>query len=270
MSGMTAPRAVPTHREPIIEPHDSDNDAFDTALRGYDRRQVDRRIRELTDQLALLHSASRKAEAASATAASRARSTEEKLQAARSELAQLREAGSDDARSGFGYRAERILRAAQHEAAELRASAAQEVAALVEQARADAEQKRHELEQQLIQRAAVQDHEAAQRNADIRGREQAAAAAVEAARQEAEEVRSSAVAAAQALRTDAEAHAKDIRLEVERYVRQQKEVAQRELERLASVGSDARAELDRLRKLLAAELQSYVDSPQSSTRLPDG
>jgi cell division septum initiation protein DivIVA len=270
MFGMAAPRIVPAHGEPIVEPRNSDNAVFDSVLRGYDRRQVDQRIRQLTDDLDLLGAEHRKSTAAAAAAVNRAHAAEQELRAVRAELDEARQAGSADARSGFGYRAERILRAAEDEAAGLRASAAQEVAALIEQARADAEQRRHEAEQQMIEHAAVLDYEATKRIADIAEREQAVAAAAEAARRDAEEVRSSANRAAEQVTTQAEKLAKEIRIEADRYLRQQKEVAERELARLASIGSDARAELSRLHKLLEAEVQTGADGLETQTGLPDG
>ena len=269
MFSMAAPRIVPADGEPIIEPRNSGNGAFDSVLRGYDRRQVDQRIRQLTDELALLSSEHRKSTAEAATAVSRARAAEQQLHAARAELDEVRQAGSADARTGFGYRAERILRAAEDEASGLRASAAQEVAALVEQARAEAEQQRHEAEQQLIQHAAVLDYEATKRIADVVEREEAVSVAAEEARRDAEDVRSSANRAAEQVRTHAEQLAKEIRLEADRYVREQKELAEQELARLASIGSDARAELSKLHKLLEAEV-TRADGREPQPDVPDG
>jgi hypothetical protein len=73
--------------------------------------------------------------------------------------------------AGYGMRAERLLRLAEQESAEMRANAARETAAMIEKARADAEHHRHQLEQGLIARAAAQDREAAERETHLQERE---------------------------------------------------------------------------------------------------
>ncbi len=71
------------------------------------------------------------------------------------------------------------------------------------------------------------------------------------------------------MRTHAEQLAKEMRLEADRYVRQQKELAEQELARLASIESDARAELSKLHKLLEAEV-TRADGREPQTDVPDG
>ncbi|MPZ64118.1 MAG: hypothetical protein GEU83_00855 [Pseudonocardiaceae bacterium] len=82
---------------------------FDIVLRGYDREQVDERLRFLGDELAT-------AEQALAAARERTAGLEEELASARGEL----ERRVPDPDVGFGNRVEKILRLAEEEAAEIR------------------------------------------------------------------------------------------------------------------------------------------------------
>jgi hypothetical protein len=112
--------------------------AFDIVRRGYDREQVDLRLTELSGRLTA-------SELARDTAEQRVRTTDEELRALRTERPMSQES--------FGFRAEKILRMAEHEAADVRARAAKEAAAVVEHARGEAEKHRHQVEQALIARS---------------------------------------------------------------------------------------------------------------------
>ena len=102
---------------------------FDVVRRGYDREQVDERMRFLGAELST-------AERALTAARERAATLEDELASARSEL------GRRTPETGFGNRVEKILRLAEDEAAEI-----------VERARAEAEQ---ELERLTALREDVQ------------------------------------------------------------------------------------------------------------------
>lgn len=277
MARVTAPRTVqPRHTAPPEE-------TFDSALRGYDRRQVDTRLKALQEQLDAKDAARRRAAEEAVSEGKRARIAEEQL---RDALAKLKDArvngttsgpGSGPAKStadehdGFGYRAERILRAAENEAAATRSSASQEAAAIVEQARAQAEQHRHDLEQQLIQRAGLLDQQAAERTAAIVEREEAAAAVLHAARQDADEIHGAALRSAERLQHETEAKAREVRAQAEQYAQQQRDAANRELSRVAALHGGVRAELGRLHKLLDAELSTAVEQGSGPpTQTPDG
>ncbi len=111
---------------------------FDVVRRGYDREQVDERMRFLGGELAT-------AEHALTAARDRAATLEDELTSVRGEL------GRRVPEAGFGDRVEKILRLAEDEAAEIRQRAEDEVAQtrqrsedeareIVERARAEAEQ----------------------------------------------------------------------------------------------------------------------------------
>lgn len=113
---------------------------FDIVLRGYDREQVDERLRFLGGELTT-------AEQALAAARERSAGLEEELASARAELGQR----VPDPDVGFGNRVEKILRLAEEEAAEIRQRANDEAAEvrqrandeaspIVENARVEAEQ----------------------------------------------------------------------------------------------------------------------------------
>ncbi len=102
---------------------------FDIVLRGYDREQVDERLRFLGDELAT-------AEQALTAARERCAGLEQELASARGELGRR----VPDPDVGFGDRVEKILRLAEEEAAEIRKRAGDEASSLVETARAGSEQ----------------------------------------------------------------------------------------------------------------------------------
>ena len=214
---------------------------FDIVRRGYDRDQVDAQLRELRDRLSA-------AEAGRQAAEQHARATEKELR--------VRQQQGDAPLSAesFGFRAEKILRLAEHEAADVRNRAANEATALVEQARADAERHRHEVEQKLIVRSAELDQEAAQRNVAIQEREQQAAATLAAAREDAARINEDARHAADALVTEAQNRADEVRQRSEQDLKRRREAAEQELRRIGSLHEGVRNEMARLHKLLGGEL----------------
>lgn len=259
MARVVAPRSTPAKhrdpREPAAAPAETaDGGTFDAALRGYDRRQVDERLRVLAQDLARLEAERRQAAMRVATEAARARHSEELLRQARAELDEVRQHGTGEAQSGFGYRAERILRMAEVEAGEIMASAAQNATTIIEKARAEAEHHRHEVEQQLIQRTAVLEQEATQRMAAVIEREQAATGALEAARRDANDIQEAALRSAEHVREQAEEAALERRREADEHAEQQRAETERELSRLTAIGEGVRAEFTRLYEVLEAEL----------------
>ncbi|MGH3911297.1 MAG: hypothetical protein ACRDRM_10765 [Pseudonocardiaceae bacterium] len=226
---------------------------FDVVLRGYDKRQVDERLRFLSGELAAAEHALRATQ-------SRAASLENELSHVRS--------GSGGARTGatgpgpgeavadnsFGARVEKILMMAEEEAREVRNQADAEAAALVERARSEADE--------LGKRAA---QETASRQAEA---EKASAAAAyesdqlrKTAAQEAEKLRRNAAQEAEEVRKVARAQAAQLveqaRVEADRLVGSATESAQhrerasaQELQRLSRLRDQVNAELYRAKNVL--------------------
>ena len=109
--------------------------AFDVVLRGYDKRQVDERLRFLGAELTVADNALR-------AASERAALLEDALSEARSTPA-----GEQLGDSNFGARVEKILKLAEDEAREVRSQADAAALALVEQARAHAAEQDSALQQ---------------------------------------------------------------------------------------------------------------------------
>ena len=221
--------------------------SFDIVRRGYDRDQVDAQLRELRERLAA-------AESSRQTAEHHARATEDELRAARTQGGAAAPEAAPISQESFGFRAEKILRLAEHEAADVRGRAASEATQLVEKARADAERHRHEVEQSLIARSAELDQEAAQRNVALQEREQQTAATLAAARDEAARITDDAEKAAEALLTEARGRAEEISRRSEQDLRRRRESAEQELRRIGTTHDGVRAEMARLHKMLGGEL----------------
>ncbi|HEX5347081.1 MAG TPA: hypothetical protein VFW64_08275 [Pseudonocardiaceae bacterium] len=109
--------------------------AFDVVLRGYDKRQVDERLRFLGAELTVADNALR-------AASERAALLEDALSETRSTPA-----GEPLGDSNFGARVEKILKLAEDEAREVRSQADAAALALVEQARAHAAEQDSALQQ---------------------------------------------------------------------------------------------------------------------------
>ena len=236
MTISTQKSTVPTGGGPI-----NSGPSFEVVRRGYDRDQVDAQLREMRERLSMAESARMAAEKRATT----------------SEEAGKRPArDSAPSQESFGYRAEKILRLAEHEAADVRSRAASEATNLVEQARADAERHRHEVEQSLIARSAELDQEAAQRNVALQEREAQAAATLAAAREDAARIADDARHAAEVLVSEAQARAEELRHRSEQEIRRRREAAEHELRRISGLLEGVRGEMGRLHTLLNAELSS--------------
>lgn len=219
---------------------------FAVVLRGYDRAQVDARLAELDRRIRDEIVRADTAEAALATARDHARRLQDPVTP-----------GPDD--RGFGRRVERVLAAAEREAAELREKAATEAAEIVEKARAEADLARRQTEQALLGRAAKLDDEFAARSAALDAREQEVDRVVGHARTEAEQIRGEARRAADDESAAAEQRAADLVVQAERTIEQQRADATRDVGRMAALRDEIRRELSRLQGLLHDELDGGGD-----------
>jgi cell division septum initiation protein DivIVA len=128
--------------------------AFDVTARGYDRRQVDARVAELTAMLAAVDEALQFSRM----------QTEELTEQLRNAVDRLRQAGTGpQQKDSFGFRVEKILMMAQEEAKEVRAQAGADAASMVEQARAEAAA--HRVEGERVRAQAHRDAEMARAQA---------------------------------------------------------------------------------------------------------
>jgi len=238
---------------------------FDVALRGYERRQVDDYVARQRSEMGALRAQLAEIERQRRLATEHAEATEE-------ENRRLRNAGpapaaEAPAEDGFGFRAEKLLRLAEQEAADIRARTRQESVALLEQTRAEAEKHRHEVEQSLIARAAQLDQAAARRTVELQEREQQIADQLEATRAEADGLHAAATRAADRLRQESEAKADEIRARAESDAKKVRDQAEHDLLRLTSLRSNVHAELARLAEVLVNELPK---GNRGDTGMPSG
>ena len=243
--------------------------SFPTALRGYERQQVDDFLTRQTRELDRLRTES-------AELAQRLRQANQHAEATERENRELRNRPqpAPAAEDGFGFRAEKLIRLAEQEAAEVRDNANREAAALLEKARTEAEQHRHEVEQKLIARGSLMEQQASQRSAELAEREQQIADQLTAAREQADQIQDAASRTAERLREESEAAAAQTRERAERAARLVQERAEQEVARLGGVQADVRSELARLAEVLSAELTddrgSALPAPREAERGGDG
>jgi cell division septum initiation protein DivIVA len=226
---------------------------FDTVLRGYERRQVDEFVSKQKDEITKLQDDLAEAQRKRRLANEHAEATERELRDLRAKSAHSEPRSVEDS---FGYRAEKLLRIAEQEAAEVRTHASRESAAIIEQARTEAEKHRHEVEQSLIARASVLEQQAAQRNAELQEREQQIADQLTAAREQADQLHAAAARTADRLRQESEAAAEEAKLRAATDIQRQRDQAAQEIARLDKVQSDVRSELARLNEVLSNELSA--------------
>ena len=141
---------------------------------------------------------------------------------------------------------------------------------MIEQARADAEQHRHEVEQSLIARSSLLDQQAAQRTVELQEREQQIAAQMTTARSEIDAMHEAARRAAEQHRRQAEGDAEAVRARAAHAAQRMRDQAEQEVARLAALRDDARAEITRLAELLANELGSVPRRPAARGARPSG
>ena len=242
--------ATPTTATPSGSPN-SASLPFDTVLRGYERRQVDEYVAKAKDEVSKLKEELAEAQRKRRLANEHAEATERELRDVRAKSAHSEPRSVEDS---FGYRAEKLLRIAEQEAAEVRTHASRESAAIIEQARTEAEKHRHEVEQQLISRAAQLDQAAARRAVELQEREQQISDQLEATRAETEQLHAAATRAADRLRQESEAKAEEIRIRAEAAAKKVRDEAEHDLMRLSALRSNVHAELARLAEVLVNEL----------------
>lgn len=263
--------ATPTTATPAGSPSPPDQ-PFDTVLRGYERRQVDDVVSRLKSELAQIKDELTDAQRKRRLANEHAEATERELRDLRAKSAHSEPRSVEDS---FGYRAEKLLRMAEQEAAEVRTHASRESAAIVEQARTEAEKHRHEVEQGLIGRAAVLEQQAAQRNAELQEREQQISDQLSAAREQADQLHAAAARTADRLRQESEAAAEEAKLRAATDIQRQRDQAAQEIARLDKVQADVRTELARLNDVLSNELAAgsrsgAVPAPRNGQPSPNG
>lgn len=225
---------------------------FETAMRGYDRRQVDRFISEKDQAIARL-------EAELAETQRRLDDSTEHATQLQDALRQQRATAPSAAapqEEGFGLRAEKLLRLAEQEAAEVRGQAGADSTAIIEQARSEAEKHRHEIEQELIARASATEQQAARRNAELHDREQQIANQLSSARDQADQLHATAARAADRLREEAVAAAEETKIRAEGAAKRMIGEATQKVAKLTTLQDNVRSELHRLAEVLSNEVRS--------------
>ncbi|MCM3847622.1 hypothetical protein ND486_15610 [Pseudonocardia sp. DR1-2] len=246
--------------------HDGEDGSwFTVVLRGYDRGEVDTRLAELDHRI---HDEIRRADAA-----------EQSLSAARAQVRRLQEQLENDSaarageerraeEAGFGRRVERVLQAAEQEAAELRERAADEAAEIVERARREAEDRRSRTEEALLGRAATLDrefasrsstlddreHDADRRERDLAERERTVSDRLSGVHTEAERILADARSDAEQTLSTARAEAAALLRDAEQGAGERRSAVVRDVERLAALRDDVRDELARVQRTLTEEL----------------
>jgi chromosome segregation ATPase len=227
-----------------------DRSSFAIALRGYERSQVDEHLARRDNETSGLRAELAELQQQRDEAVARAETAEKDLREAR----ENRSSGAAPVGESFGFRAEKLLRLAEQEAAEVRSSAGRESAAIVEKARTEAEAHRHEVEQTLIARASLLEQQAAQRTAGLQEREQQVAEQLASAREQADQLHANAVRAAERLREESETAAEQTRRRADAEAKQRLDQAAAEVTRLSGLQSDVRTELTSLAELITTQL----------------
>lgn len=254
-----APSVVPTS-EPAAGTTDREAfpaEPFPSARRGYLPAAVDEHLGRLQKSLLDLRAALDESERRRDRAEQHALAVEDEIRVVRAggtgARTSAREAAEPEA--GFGARAERMLRLAETEAADVRAQSARSANELLDRTRREAEQYRHDAEEQAIAAAGRAEEHAARRTATVQEREDALRDHLAAVRSEADGIRVAALRAAEAHRASAETAARDERERAARDVGRTRAEAVTELSRLHSLRQRAREDLGSL----AAALQAAVD-----------
>jgi cell division septum initiation protein DivIVA len=131
---------------------------FDTVLRGYERRQVDDFVAKSNDEIVGLKEDLAEAQRKCHLATERAEATQRELRELRGKSAHAEPIAVEDS---FGYRAEKLLRMADQEAADMRASATRDAQAVEAAARRRAEEQLRAAEAQAEDSRARASQEAA-------------------------------------------------------------------------------------------------------------
>jgi len=230
---------------------DGERPQFATALRGYERNQVDDYLAQRDKDLSSLRAELADLRAERDRAVAEAEGTGKELREARAKSAHLEPAAKEDS---FGFRAEKLLRIAEQEASDIRSSASRESTNIIEKARTEAEAHRHEVEQTLITRASLLEQQSAKRSAALQEREQQISEQLAAAREQAEQLQANARRVAERLREESEEAAEQTRQRAEADARRRLDDATKEIARLSGLQSDVRSELAQLAQLITTEL----------------
>ncbi|MQA15832.1 MAG: hypothetical protein GEV09_17240 [Pseudonocardiaceae bacterium] len=245
--------------------HDNeDGIAFDTVLRGYDRRQVDERLVFLRTELSAAEEGLRASQ-------QRTSVLEGELEQARTKLTQR---SDTDMENSFGFRVERILRLAEAEAKQVRSRADDEAAEVTRQANDDIEARRQQAEQDLTTRIQAAERDMSEREAAVSERERQVEASVSAARREADQLLATARKEADVVRNDARVETEQLRTnahteaetvlasakaqaekliaDADAAVTEREHAGERELDRLTSLHDEVGGRLEATFKLLEA------------------
>jgi len=136
-----------------------DRRKFDVVIRGYERAAVDEFSAHCADEAAALRRELAESERRRTLAEQHASAAEQHPRATEDEDRAWRPGPQVRPEESFGFRVEELIRFAEQQAADTRAVAARGAASMLEQARAEAEQLRHEVEQNLIARSAMLDQQ---------------------------------------------------------------------------------------------------------------
>lgn len=226
--------------------HASVQPCFGTVMRGYDRAEVDGFLVQNAARLARLERELADAQRLRLRAVRRAEELEGNLRAARADPMPA------DADSSFGVRAEKLIRLAEQEAAEVRTDARRDAAAILEETRTEAAAHRNDVEQALIARETQLEQEVAQRGAGLVEQEERAADHLAAVREQTARIDADASRAADRIRADAEAAATALAEQAEAGIRERRAESAQELDRLAGQLAEVRAEMARLAGVLTA------------------
>jgi cell division septum initiation protein DivIVA len=251
-----AAKALSSSTHSGLEPVDNamaGDSAFETVLRGYDRRQVDEFILRQEEVAEKLRISLAETEGRLGVATESAELLEAENRRLHESVTKQREAAKEQ---GFGARAEKLLQLAESEAAELRSRTVRESADLMEQSRAAAEGYRHEAEQALIVRTAELDQLAARRDADLVEREEQIAGERAAMRAEANRVKAEALNEATRLRMEAESEADAVRSRARIDAERLRDEARLDVDRLDDVRTRTQSEIRRMAKVLLASVGS--------------
>lgn len=220
---------------------------FDLTKRGYNPNQVDGHVQALLSRVEVLEAAHRQEQ-------QRADEAEAELTRLRNRPDRPGEGQGETVQNGFGHRIERVLRVAEQEAANARATAAREASALMERTRKEADSHRQDIEQNLSARRAALDEEAARRRADLDERERELDQQASAAREEAEQTLAEARMGAEQITREAEGEAQRRREDTESIIRKRHTEAENELQRLKGLHDGVRTDLGRLLESLSGQL----------------
>ncbi len=217
--------------------------AFDVVLRGYDKRQVDERLRVLGAELAAAHNAL-------AAAAQRVAVLEDALNQPRPGPG-----GEPAGEANFGARVEKILTLAEDEAREVRSQAEAAAVALLDQARTQVADQRKRAEQEIAAWRAEAHREGAEQDSALRRRSHELDTLRQDVERECEHLRAQTRAEAEQIRTALAAEVDQIRTATGAEAQEMLRAASTDAEQM---GRATRAEADRLVTQARAEADRLI------------